>query len=804
MFSESFLKITTKNKKHRLIQTDNNEAYLTVSNFKNPDDGLWVHGVQIFNSFLPGEIETSVEGKVATPSLIQLNYTKRYTANFTLLKHNEGLLIKLVDKNIFSLDVIIHKINFIIHTNFSIIESNINNIILEYKPEDADDNGKATLYCSLSTDYNNDITNVSKTDFGINFNTGSTKKNIKEVEIYINYSTDYEELKEYIEKNVYNLQNIKSKHQKKVYASFKYADFQTDHKEYNKALAWAIISSNAFIMNRNALKGIWAGLPWFDNFWGRDTFISLPGTCLVTGKYEEAKQIIKTFAHYQCNDQSSDNFGKVPNLINKDDQISYNTADATPLFIREIYEYYLYTHDTELLIELWPNIQKAIENVYLKNKDDKNLYPHNDADDWMDARKDGDRAYSPRGPYAIEIQALWYTALFCAAKIARAIFKTIERTQDDTSQPHDELKQHGTTYKKEALALKQSIKQSFISSEAPYIIDSLDSTAIPSEYIRPNSLLAVYYTYLPGIKPLFNDETIFNTLKYLMPRLIYEHGVSTLDKNHRSFHPVHTHEKYHKDAAYHNGMIWPWLSGSFINTACKLFMKNTAFIQTENLIAQILHNDTPGTLSELFNPLLSQEKKPIISGAYSQAWSVAEFVRSFFQDYLGIRQNLPNRLIYITPNIPGKLNIIESNIRVGTNETIYLYIRLNKKTGVVSYIEIRGMTIKSPLNIKIKLKIGTKQEKSIKKTIYYQFSCRLKKTNDLIRITIDSADAIPARIKEISSLQDAQLLSVSRKYKKVKFARDDELLFCSPITKNTLDTYPTIKEKDFQEKIIKK
>lgn len=98
---------------------------------------------------------------------------------------------------------------------------------------------------------------------------------------------------------------------------------ETNDKELNKALAWNKITLDALITNQG-MKGIFAGLPWFNNYWGRDTFISLPGATLTQGNFDEAKEILHSFAEAQNCDTSSKYYGRIPNRITLGETI-YNT-----------------------------------------------------------------------------------------------------------------------------------------------------------------------------------------------------------------------------------------------------------------------------------------------------------------------------------------------------------------------------------------------------------------------------------------------------------------------------------------------
>jgi glycogen debranching enzyme len=128
-------------------------------------------------------------------------------------------------------------------------------------------------------------------------------------------------------------------------------------------------------------------------------------------------------------------------------------------------------------------------------------------------------------------------------------------------------------------------------------------------------------------------------------------------------------EMHHKDAAYHNGAIWLWLSGAFVHAGVKLGLKESAFLHTKELVNLILKGETLGTLPELLEPLLFNNK-PKFSGTFSQAWSVSEFIRSFYKDYLGITLDVPNNKIYITPNLPRGFKEIDVRIPFGNNDTI--------------------------------------------------------------------------------------------------------------------------------------
>ncbi|OQY36495.1 MAG: hypothetical protein B6229_09940 [Spirochaetaceae bacterium 4572_7] len=158
----------------------------------------------------------------------------------------------------------------------------------------------------------------------------------------------------------------------------------TNDDEYNQALTWAKYSAYTMVVEEFG-KGIWAGLPWFKDNWGRDTFIALPGTLLVSGNFEEAKEVINNFATFQ-NLEEGEDYGRVPNRVTSLDNMIYNTTDGTPWLIREIYEYIQYSGDTEYGKEIFPVVKRAIEGAIENFVDDDGFMNHDAADTWMDAR----------------------------------------------------------------------------------------------------------------------------------------------------------------------------------------------------------------------------------------------------------------------------------------------------------------------------------------------------------------------------------------------------------------------------------
>lgn len=152
-------------------------------------------------------------------------------------------------------------------------------------------------------------------------------------------------------------------HSEKIERFLRRVSVDFGDKKFNESVQWARFSGwmLATIPKDSAYRGIWAGLPWFRDNWGRDTFISLCGTLLVSGCFEEAKEVILGFAKFQDLNKESETYGRIPNRYRSADDVIYNTVDGTLWFIRALWEYAEYSGDTELLSTLCPTVETALD-----------------------------------------------------------------------------------------------------------------------------------------------------------------------------------------------------------------------------------------------------------------------------------------------------------------------------------------------------------------------------------------------------------------------------------------------------------
>jgi glycogen debranching enzyme len=433
------------------------------------------------------------------------------------------------------------------------------------------------------------------------------------------------------------------------------ARFQTDNARLNDAWLWALSSFDALNMDEVVTsmgKGIYAGYPWFQDYWGRDSFIALRALT-VTGQFDLAADNLESFLTFQNVDTSSVDYGKIPNRV-RPDEILYNTADATPRFIIEADRYVAYSADTAFARRIFPNIEAAIRGTLRYRTDLDAMLTHGAADTWMDA-VGPTGPYSPRADRAVDIQALWIDALSAASNLARF----------SRGMQADELMNISNTTKIRAL---ESFQRLFRNTDAdnveaanPFLFDAVGSDGSPSYQLRPNMLFATHL--VPGTKTKL-DITLQATKRLGTPW-----GIASVDSTDPKYLPYHKAEPlYEQDASYHNGIVWLWNSGIWIELLLRHGLLEQAWEVTRNYVDIMLDNITLGTLPELIdskpregifsttypdidhfvgisrldqmslrNEAGVDPSIPALSGAWSQAWSLSEFIRNIAEDYVGLR-----------------------------------------------------------------------------------------------------------------------------------------------------------------------
>ena len=368
-----------------------------------------------------------------------------------------------------------------------------------------------------------------------------------------------------------------------------------------------VLAADQFIVERKTTdvpngRTIIAGYPWFSD-WGRDTMIALPGLTLHTGRSDIAAIILRTFAQYV--DQ-----GMIPNRFpDAGEMPEYNTIDATLWYFEAVRAYHEATGDDELLHDLFPVLQDIVD----WHQRGTRYQIHVDPVDgllfggepgvqltWMDAKVD-DWVVTPRIGKPVEVNALWYHAL-CIMEAFAA-----------------HLNRPASFYREAAERVKIGFER-FWNDDAGYCYDVLDSPEGDDRSLRPNQLFAVSLTY----SPLDSDRQ--RAIVDKCARFLYTpYGMCSLDKNHEAFAPLYGGGPWERDGAYHQGTVWSWLIGPFVEAHLKVYgNKEVARSYLKPLLRHLADHGL-GSISEIFDG--SPPFTP--RGCVAQAWGVAELLRTW-------------------------------------------------------------------------------------------------------------------------------------------------------------------------------
>ncbi len=306
------------------------------------------------------------------------------------------------------------------------------------------------------------------------------------------------------------------------------------------------------VVRDRELKTVIAGYPWFGD-WGRDTFISLPGLCLVTGRFEDARRIIQAFAKHVSE-------GMIPNRFpDFGEAPAYNTIDATLWYIHAIDRYLAYTGDWSFIADKMFAVISQILTAHERGTRhrirlcDDGLLAGGEpglALTWMDAKLPG-RAITPRIGKPVEINALWYNALRIAAAFA-------ERLGDTRNAEH---------WRSRAERAQQTFNKRFWNRAAGClydVVDMNDVTGSDDPAIRPNQLFAVSLTH-----PVLDQSRWREIVGACERELWTPLGMRTLSPADPLYRRYYRGDLVQRDEAYHQGTVWPWLLGPFVTAYVK-------------------------------------------------------------------------------------------------------------------------------------------------------------------------------------------------------------------------------------------
>lgn len=351
------------------------------------------------------------------------------------------------------------------------------------------------------------------------------------------------------------------------------------------------------------LRSVMAGYHWF-NDWGRDTMISLEGLTLATGRHAEARAILRTFAGYIRD-------GLIPNLFPEGGREGlYHTVDATLWFFHALDRYAQHSGDRALVGELYPALHGVIAHHVRGTRYGIGMDPADgllraSADGvqltWMDAKM-GDWVVTPRRGKPVEIQALWFNALRLMGAWSREL-----GARDDGF---------------DALAERagESFNRRYWSAPLRHLLDVIDGPAGDDASLRPNQVFAMSLAH--PVLAAAHRRTVLDTVRR---ELLTPLGLRTLAPSDPAYQPRYEGDLRARDGAYHQGTVWPWLLGHFVDAWLREHGgrgEARAFLQA---LPGHLAEAGVGHVSEVFDA--EPPHRP--GGCIAQAWSAAELLRAW-------------------------------------------------------------------------------------------------------------------------------------------------------------------------------
>ena len=373
------------------------------------------------------------------------------------------------------------------------------------------------------------------------------------------------------------------------------------------------VAGDAFVVRRKAPHGgehpsttILAGYPWFAD-WGRDAFVALPGLLLSTGRFDRAREVFRTFADHVSE-------GMIPNRF--DDYSGaphYNSIDASLWFAIAAERYVDATGD----LGFWRDVlMPTIDAVLTAYHDGTRFDIHADADGlltggshetqltWMDAKL-GDEVIAARHGKAVEINALWHSAHGIMADRCRGL--------DEGRAEH---------YAAAAEMIGHAFARTFWNEADGCLYDCV-TNSLPDPSLRPNQIFAVSLPH-----GALNADQQKAVVRVVMEKLLTPMGLRSLSPDDPRYRRRYGGSWESRDRAYHQGTVWAWLIGAFIEAYLKVegptpFAVHQAAQWLEGF-GEHLGQAGLGSISEIFDA----DPPHTPRGCIAQAWSVAEVLRA--------------------------------------------------------------------------------------------------------------------------------------------------------------------------------
>ncbi len=352
---------------------------------------------------------------------------------------------------------------------------------------------------------------------------------------------------------------------------------------------------------------ILAGYPWFAD-WGRDAFIALPGLLLATGRFDEAKSVLTTFAAVADK-------GMIPNRFDdRSETAHFNSVDASLWFINAAFQYLQASGDSETFTrQLLPTIRWIVDSYHKGTRfgiraDADGLITAGDEETqltWMDAKYDG-VAFTPRFGKAVEINALWYNSLMQMKNLQLRI-ENLE------------------FYESLAEKVRAGFGELFWNQDKGYLNDCVLPDGSVDDSLRPNQIFAVSLEFSP-----LSVQQQKSVVDAVQDQLLTPYGLRTLNPLAENYKGRYTGPPRDRDEAYHQGTVWPYLIGAFIESYLKVneFSRESKRQAAEFILPLLQHLTEDGGLGSI-SEIFDGDAPQLPRGCIAQAWSVAELIRAY-------------------------------------------------------------------------------------------------------------------------------------------------------------------------------
>ncbi len=436
-----------------------------------------------------------------------------------------------------------------------------------------------------------------------------------------------------------------------------------------------VLSADHFLVQREStgLKTVLAGYPWFAD-WGRDTMIAFTGLTLATGRFDEAREVLLSFAKYVSQ-------GMLPNVFPNQagEEPMYNTIDASLWYFYAVYKYLQYTTGRSCYQEAWKNRESggrarkirtaredggnetaskeeagatgitaakeeetakdalSEEEIFIRDeiypvlceifesyRDGKARYGiHMDEDGlvmggggldqltWMDVRV-GNIVVTPRHGKAVEVNALWYNAICCMKLLGQRFWNLDGRKGQEEAL--DQLEKR----------VRHSFLEKFWNAQKGYLCDTVDENGSGDFTLRPNQIFAVSLPFT-----MLDEQQEQSIVRTVYEKLYTPYGLRSLAQEEQGYRGEYAGRLIGRDLAYHMGTAWGYLSGAFFDawakTMCEKSHNRALLREMMECFADHMADGCLGGIAEIFDGDFACAGR----GCYTQAWSVAEVLRAW-------------------------------------------------------------------------------------------------------------------------------------------------------------------------------